>query len=161
MLFCGELWALSIYLEPTDILADSLGHKIDKILKFLKVAKRIFLRSLFMLDWSGSIFWYQNLILELEKLTFLRFQKIQILSPNPSKMMTLRVQILNFLCLCYASLASGHGAKHSLLFWPLILSRGRGIMPLEAFDVLQWPRADRYACTLSLGIRQQNWPDPF
>ena len=81
---------------------------------------------------------------------FLIFPKIEILSPNPSEMMTLRVQILNFLCFAGFLSLSGHGAKHSFPFLTLTLSGakhsfpfltltlswGRGNIAREAFDVL-------------------------
>ena len=38
----------------------------------------------------------ENLISELKKIIFLTFPKIEIFSANPSKMMTLRLQILKF-----------------------------------------------------------------
>ena len=54
-----------------------------------------------ILECLGIIFddsQFENLISELKKIIFLTFPKIEIFSANPSKMMTLRLQILNFLC---------------------------------------------------------------
>ena len=58
----------------------------------------VFLSSLTISDGSGVKIWCLKFISDIKKMRFLTFPKIEILSPNPSEMMTLRLQILNFLC---------------------------------------------------------------
>ena len=58
----------------------------------------IFLSSLTISDLSRNKNWCLKLISDVKKIIFLTFPKIEIFSANPSKMMTLRLQILNFLC---------------------------------------------------------------
>ena len=65
---------------------------------FHKSSKVIFFSSLTISDGSRIKIWYLKLISDLKKMRFLILSKIEILSPNPSEMMTLRLQILNFLC---------------------------------------------------------------
>ena len=120
---------------------------------FHKSLKKIFLSCLIISDGSGVQIWCLKLISDLKKMRFLTFPKIEILSPNPSEMMTLRLQILDFLC-CARSwfiLSFGHGAKHSFPFLTLSLSWGRGNRASEAFDVLgcQWFVSS--ACKKNLG----------
>ena len=68
---------------------------------FYKSLKIVFLSSLTISDGSGVQIWYLKMVSDLKKIRFLTFLKIEILSPNPSEMMTLRLQILNFLCWCF------------------------------------------------------------
>ena len=133
-----------------------MGWKIRFLHKSLKI---IFLSSLTISDGSGVQIWYLKMVSDLKKMRFLTFPKIEILSPNPSEMMTLRLQILNFLCcagLRFIS-SSGHGAKHSFPFLTLSLSWGRGNMAPEAFDVLGCKWVVRPACTQNLGNHLKFW----
>ena len=66
----------------------------------------IFLSFLTISDCSGMKIWCPKMILDLKKMRFSTFSKIEILGPNHSEMMTLRLQILDFL---WASLEEGGG----------------------------------------------------
>ena len=86
-----------------------------------KFSEVIFLSSLTISDCLQMKIWVQKMISYIEKLIFSRFSKMQILGRNPSQMMTLRLQILDFLwsddlifISHYFSLIT-RGAKHSLL----------------------------------------------
>ena len=91
------------------------------------------------------------MISDLKKMRFLTFPKIEILSPNPSEMMTLRLQILKFSLLRWIFSSFGYGAKHSFPFLTLTLSWGRGNMAREDFDVLLCKSFVSSACTQNLG----------
>ena len=126
---------------------------------FQKSLKMIFLSSLTISDSSGVQIWYLKMVSDLKNMRFLTFPKIEILSPNPSEMMTLRLKILDFLC-CARSWfisSSGHGAKHSFPFLTLTLSWGRGNMAPEAFDVLLCKSFVSSACTQNLGNHLKFW----
>ena len=122
---------------------------------FHKSLKVIFLSSLTISDDSGVQIWCLKIISDLKKMRFSTFSKIEILGPNPSEMMTLRLQILKFSLLLEFYLNHFfiilHGAKHSFPFLTLSLSWGRGNMAPEAFDVLGCKWVMVPACTHNPG----------
>ena len=143
---------MSFCLGTEPILTQSMGqHGVNKNRFFHKSLKMIFLSSLTISDGSGIKIWYLKMVSDLKHMRFLTFPKIEILSPNPSEMMTLRLQILKCSLLRRHFSSSGHGAKHSFPIVTLTLSRGRGNMAPEAFDVLGCKWFDFSACTQNLG----------
>ena len=65
---------------------------------FHKSLKMILLSFLTIFDDLGVQIWCLKMISDFKKMRFSTFSKIEILGPNPSEMLTLRLQILNFLC---------------------------------------------------------------
>ena len=87
---------MSLRPEPEPIFAPPMGQHGMKILFFHKSLKMIFLSSLTISDSSEDQILYLKMVSDLKNMRFLTFSKMQILGPNPSEMMTLRLQILKF-----------------------------------------------------------------
>ena len=120
---------------------------------FQKSLKVIFLSSLNISDGSGVQIWCPKLISDLRKMRFLTFPIIEILSPNPSEMMTLRLQILNFLCfeilILHCCIVVYMVRSTLFYFGPSDLSRVRAIRLRAAFATPSRPFCDSACLSIS------------